>query len=141
MARTVEVVTPCRVEFQEHDSSVKVDARLHFTEQLPYDIRLSLEAGGKEMGIVWTLSREMMDRAAHHPRSKEGEGDLVIETFGSHFSMLLRPPQSEPARLILNRIPIKQFMDTVNQVMPFDAAVRAVLHQLDEHPDWLNDGD
>lgn len=139
MVTIVERVAPCRVESCASEERVSIQVRLRFTQQHPYDIDLIMELNGKEIGATWKLGREMMDEAAHDPRSKEGEGDVTIETFCSHFTVLLHPPGANPAKLIFNRIHVREFMDKVNLVMPWDDAARALFYQLDEHPDWLKE--
>lgn len=134
MAKVVEVVTPCRLEVAT-DDCLDVQARLHFTQKRPYDIDLIMAYDGEETD-AWTLSREMVDKAAHEPRSEAGEGDVTIKTFCSQFILLLHPPGCHPATVFLNRLSVRDFMDNVNNMMSWEDSVQAVLYQLDE---WLKE--
>lgn len=139
MATIVTYVTTCQIEVgPPEDQQIQViQAQFQFTQQHPYDIDLILTSDDvHDDDIPWKLGREMMDQAAHDPRSKVGEGDVTIETFSSHFAVLLRPPGCYPAKLIFNRIRIREFMDKVNKTMPWDDAVKAALCELDE---WLEE--
>lgn len=140
MATIVTCVTTCQIEVgpPEDQQTQTIKAQFQFTQRHPYDIDLVLTPADVDVDIPWKLGREMMDKAAHDPRGKVGEGDVTIETFSSHFAVLLHPPGCDPAKLIFNRIRICEFMDKVNQTMPWDDAVKAALCELDE---WLEEAD